>query len=108
MVNHVRKDFRFPDILEVESGKLRSPTTRLRKSINPGVLVMGTLLLVGLIVGYKALMGVLIDALWCTLVSGVCGAINSKYIKQDKMTNKDDGKLTNKGGRCSCRRYCIR
>ena len=64
----------------------------MRESINPGVLVMGTLLLVGLIVGYKALTGVLIDALWCTLVSGVCGAIsasntggtwdNSKYISR--------------------------
>jgi len=108
MVKHVRKEFRrYPEILAVESGELKQPdyaacieistVASLREMIKPGILVMGTPLLVGFLFGCKALAGVLLGA----LVSGVCGAISAsntggawdnakKYIEQGKLTKTDD------------------
>jgi len=108
MVEHVRTEFQeHPDILEPDaSGVLRQPdyaaciristNASLKEMIPPGVLVLGTPILVGFGFGCKALAGVLIGA----LVSGVCGAISAsntggawdnakKYVEQGKMEKSD-------------------
>mmetsp|Transcript_16560 Transcript_16560/g.26245 ORF Transcript_16560/g.26245 Transcript_16560/m.26245 type:complete len:793 (-) Transcript_16560:79-2457(-) len=115
MVLHVRREFEeHPDILrpDPETNRSRAPNyaaciristeASLREMIPPGILVMGTPLVVGFIFGCKALAGVLIGA----LVSGVCGAVAAsntggawdnakKFIEQNKLKN-DDGEVLGK------------
>lgn len=70
-----------------------STEASLKEMIGPGLLVMGTPIIIGFIFGCKALAGVLIGA----LVSGVCGAVSAsntggawdnakKYIEQGKLS----------------------
>merc|ERR1712013_876422 len=94
MVKHVRREFaEFPDILSSESGQLRQPdyaacieistVASLKEMVKPGVLVMGTPLVVGFLFGCKALAGVLIGA----LVSGECGDDNGRTVVLGKNTD---------------------
>merc|ERR1712242_223150 len=108
MVEHVRSEFQeHPDILEPdENGRMRQPdyaacikistNASLKEMVPPGVLVLGTPIVVGFLFGCKALAGVLIGA----LVSSVCGAISAsntggawdnakKYVEQGKLKSAD-------------------
>merc|ERR1712087_1004739 len=108
MVEHVRSEFQeHPDILEPDAnGRMRQPdyaaciristNASLKEMVPPGVLVLGTPIVVGFVFGCKALAGVLMGA----LVSAVCGAISAsntggawdnakKYIEQGKLKSAD-------------------
>jgi len=108
MVEHVRTEFEeHPDILSPdENGRMRQPdyaaciristNASLKEMVPPGVLVMGTPIVVGFLFGCKALAGVLIGA----LVSAVCNAIAAsntggawdnakKYVEQGKLPRSD-------------------
>lgn len=117
MVEHVRTEFaEHPDILEpdAQTGKLRSPdyaaciristNASLKEMIPPGILVLGTPIVVGFLFGCKALAGVLIGA----LISAVCNAIAAsntggawdnakKYVEQQKLQKSDGSGPYKKG-----------
>jgi len=116
MVEHVRTEFQEnPNILEPdENGKMTTPdyaaciristNASLKEMVPPGVLVMGTPIVVGFLFGCKALAGVLIGA----MVSSVCNAIAAsntggawdnakKYVEQSKLEKSDGTGVYKKG-----------